>query len=580
MTLIVSHQSHEYRVSGSKSCPSLSLPCTQNGAIASLARCRHALAHVVVSAISSSASLAHILLPHHSEQRLLNNERRTMLLPFLCQQRAPIVRNLCERIRQMAAAYATMRPDELKTRVSQGVDAFLEALRLDDLAPLNRFIADTVALRTVEEFPLALLHAAFTAFGDMLPPLLQACYGDDLHSIVADLQRLHRLKDAILNRLVRQYEQQAQAVFRQRQAEQQAYQAALEQQLIQVGDEFQTLQDFNESIIQSMTSGMLVGDKDTHRILKVNRAMERLSGMAAHEMVGKTVEEVFAHYHGLPISEFADEVERQGAIILRKHRLHTDDGREFHQYIKGQVFYNHQGMNKGVIVIVDDISTTELLRDTFSRYLSQQVLEEVMSSRHRPALQSIRRELSVLFADIRNFTRFAEMFQPEDVVEVLNQYLDRMVESLFAYQGTLDKFLGDGLLAFFGAPLQQPDHARRAVQAALDIQSAMGELNKHRRQQGAITLDIGIGINSGEAIVGNIGSEKRMEYTVIGDMVNVAQRLQARAQPGEVLISATTLPHVASQVTVYNTVKARVKGRRHAVLAHRIGPLPCGPIEP
>ncbi len=147
-----------------------------------------------------------------------------------------------------------------------------------------------------------------------------------------------------------------------------------------------------------------------------------------------------------------------------------------------------------------------------------------------------------------------------------------MVESLFAYQGTLDKFLGDGLLAFFGAPLHQPDHARRAVQAALDIQNAVAELNKRRRQLGAITLDIGIGINSGEAIVGNIGSEKRMEYTVIGDMVNVAQRLQSCSQPGEVLISATTLPHIAPHVTVYNTVEEHVKGRRRPVLAHRIGP--------
>lgn len=500
-----------------------------------------------------------------------------MLLPFLRQQRVQIIQNLTQRIRQTATAYAAMQPDELKARVSQGVDAFLDALRLDDLAPLNRFIASTVAPRTVEAFPLALLHAAFTAFGDMLPPLLRACYGDDLHNILADLQRLHRIKDAILSRLVRQYEQQAQAVFRQRHAEQQAYRAKLEQQLVKVGDEFQTLQDFNESIIQSMTSGMLVGDKDTHRILKVNQAMERICGLEAHEMVGKTVEEVFAHYHGLPISEFADEVERQGTITLRKHSLYTDDGREFHQYIKGQVFYNHQGVNKGVIVIVDDISKTELLRDTFSRYLSQQVLEEVMTSRHRPALQSTRRELSVLFADIRNFTRFAEMFQPEEVVDVLNQYLDLMVGSLFAYQGTLDKFLGDGLLAFFGAPLHQPDHARRAVLAALDIQRAIDELNKRRRQQGTITLDIGIGINSGEAIVGNIGSEKRMEYTVIGDMVNVAQHLQSRAEPGEVLISAATLPHVASQVMVHHTVEERVKGRHRPVLAHRIGPASCNP---
>ncbi|MEE8305053.1 MAG: adenylate/guanylate cyclase domain-containing protein [Candidatus Tectomicrobia bacterium] len=502
-----------------------------------------------------------------------------MLITFLTNQRSRIIPTLSQRIRQTAPAYGDMPAEELQKRVTQGVDAFLEALRADDLAPLEQFIADTVAPRTVEEFPLALLHAAFTAFGEMLPSLLHECYGDDLANILTDLQRLHLLKDAILMRLVTQYETEAQTIFRKRQAEQRAYRAQLEEQLIQVGDEFQTLQDFNESIIQSMTSGLLVADKESHRILKVNRAMERLGGFTADAVVGKTVEEVFASYHGLPIGEFADEVERQGTIALRKHQLHTEDGREFHQYIKGQVFYNHKGEDKGVVVIVDDISKTELLRETFSRYLSPQVLEDVLSSKHRPAIHGTRRELTVLFADIRNFTRFAEIHQSEEVVEVMNQYLDVMVEVLFAYQGTLDKFLGDGLLAFFGAPLHQPDHALRAVQAALEIQRAIADFNKYRRQHGAITLEIGIGINSGEAIVGNIGSERRMEYTVIGDMVNVAQRLQTCAQPGDLLISSVTLPHVAPKVTVYDTVEEHVKGRRRPVLAHRIGPLVPSPPE-
>jgi PAS domain S-box-containing protein len=500
-----------------------------------------------------------------------------MLVSFLSKRRASIIAALSQRLRQTAPAYAHMSAEDLQERVAKGVEAFLEALGHDDLAPLDRFIAETAQSRAVEEFPLAILHSGFTAFGELLWPLLRECYGDDTTRILADLQRLYTLKDAILTRLVEQYEAQARAVFREQQERLREYSQHLESQIIKVGEEFQTLQEFNESIIQSMTSGLMVADKETHSILKVNRAMERLGGFSAAEVVGKTVEEVFADYHGLPIREFADEVERQGIITLRKHRLYTNDGREFHHYIKGQVFYNRRGDNQGVIVIIDDISKTELLRETFSRYLSPQVLEQVLGLKHRPALQSARRDLTVLFADIRNFTRFAEMHQPEEVVEVLNQYLDIMVEILFAYQGTLDKFLGDGLLAFFGTPLPQADHVCRAVQAALAIQRAVADLNRHHRP-GATTLDIGIGINSGEAIVGNIGSEKRMEYTVIGDMVNVAQRIQARARGGEILISDAMLPHVASLVTVYDTVEAQVKGRRQPVRAHCIGPLVPGPM--
>jgi PAS domain S-box-containing protein len=489
-----------------------------------------------------------------------------MFVNFLSNNCTRIIETLSRRIRQTTPGYRDVPLHELQDRVAKGVEAFLEALRHDDLAPLDRFIDDTVASRAVEEVPLAMLHAGFTVFGELLLPLLRECYGDNTIRILADLQRLHLLKDTMLRKLVSQYEPRVRAIFR-------AQQEQLEKQLIQVGDEYQTLQDFNESILQSMTSGLLVGDKDTHRILKINQAMERLGGFGADDVVGKTVEEVFANYQGLPIGEFADEVERQGTITLRKHRLYADDGREFYRSIKGQVFYNHRGEHKGVIVIIDDISTTELLRETFSRYLSPQVLEQVLVNKNRPALEGACRDLTVLFADIRNFTRFSEVHQPEDVVEVLNQYLDIMVEILFVHQGTLDKFLGDGLLAFFGAPLSQPDHPRRAVLAALDIQRAIHAFNRRQHRRGVMTLDVGIGINSGEAIVGNIGSEKRMEYTVIGDMVNVAQRLQARAQGGEVLISDTTLPYVQSLVTLYNTVEERVKGRTRPVRAHSIGPL-------
>jgi adenylate cyclase len=200
-------------------------------------------------------------------------------------------------------------------------------------------------------------------------------------------------------------------------------------------------------------------------------------------------------------------------------------------------------------------------------------MEQVLSSADLRALQSTRREVTVLFADIRRFTAFAERYPPESVVDVLNQYLEVMVQAVFNHQGTLDKFLGDGLLAIFGTPLQQPDHPQRAVQTALEIQQAIAALNATRHAVNAPALTIGIGINSGEAIVGNIGSEKRMEYTVVGDMVNVAQRLQGQARGGEIIISAPVLAHVHSLVTVYDSLEAQVRGRRQPVLAHRIGPL-------
>jgi len=495
-----------------------------------------------------------------------------MVLAFLRNNQARIVDMLYERIHQTTQAEAHFVPNELRDNIARGAAAFLATLEANAPTAIDHFITDLIAPRTVEEFPLAVLHRTFTVFGEMLLPLLRECYGDDTVCILDDLQRLHLLIAVILQKLVEQYETRSRVLVRRQQEQLRAYSQQLEAHLVQVGEEFQTLQDFNESILQSMTSGLLVADKDTHRILKVNHAMEHLSGLPATAVVGKTVEEVFAGWSGLPLSDFAEEIERHGNITLRKHRLRTVSGREHYRSIHGEVFYNQRGENRGVLVLVDDISEAEILRDTFSRFLSQHVMEQVLSDADLRSLRSARRDVSVLFADIRDFTAFAEQHPPEQVVDVLNTYFDVMVHVLFEYQGTLDKFLGDGVLALFGTPLVQPDHPQRAVQAAMDMQRAAASLNATRQRRGQPTLHIGIGINSGEAIVGNIGSEKRMEYTVIGDMVNVAQRLQALARGGEILMGASALPHVQPLVTVYDTVETQVKGRRQPVRAHRIGP--------
>lgn len=496
-----------------------------------------------------------------------------MLLTFLSINQERIVEMLYQRICETTKAEAQFAPHVLRENIAKGAAAFVGALQADDPMVLEHFIADLMAPRTVEEFPLAVLHRAFTVFRDMLLPLLRECYGDDTVRILDELPPLHRRIDTILQTLVTYYETRSKALVRHQQEQLQAYSQQLEAQLVQVGEEFQTLHDFNESIIQSMTSGLLVADQDTHRILKVNQAMERLSGCSAANMVGKTVEEVFAGLHGLSLQDFADEIERLGSITRRKHRLLTAHGAAYYRSIQGHVLYNQRGHHHGVVVLVDDLSETELLRETLSRYLSPQVMTQVLSDPDLRSLRSARREVTVLFADIRDFTAFAERYRPEEVVDVLNEYFDLMVQVLFEHQGTLDKFLGDGLLALFGTPLEQADHPWRAVQAALDIQRAATALNTVRRRRGQPTLHLGIGINSGEAIVGNIGSEKRMEYTVVGDMVNVAQRLQAQADGDTILIGSSLFPHVQHLVKVYDTVEMQVKGRQQPVRAHRIGPL-------
>jgi adenylate cyclase len=178
-----------------------------------------------------------------------------------------------------------------------------------------------------------------------------------------------------------------------------------------------------------------------------------------------------------------------------------------------------------------------------------------------------RREMTVLFSDIRGFTTVTERGEPEAIVETLNDYFTRMVELVFLHKGTLDKFVGDMVMALFGAPLDDQDHADHAVQAALDMVTALGVLNDRWKAAGRPTLDLGIGINTGPMIAGNIGSEAIMSYTVIGDAVNLGARLESlnKEYGTRIIISDATRRQLKGQYDLRPLGDVVVKGRSQAV---------------
>jgi adenylate cyclase len=203
----------------------------------------------------------------------------------------------------------------------------------------------------------------------------------------------------------------------------------------------------------------------------------------------------------------------------------------------------------------------------FGRYVSRDVYAQLMANPDQAELGGRRREMSVLFSDIRGFTTVTERGNPEELVSQLNEYFSRMVEIVFKHKGTVDKFVGDMVMALFSAPLDDPEHANHAVQAAVEMVKELGELNRAWVAKGMTPLDIGIGVNSGDMIAGNIGSSSIMSYTVIGDNVNLGARLESlnKDYKTRIIISEATRARLTAEFDIRPLGDVIVKGKSKAV---------------
>lgn len=212
------------------------------------------------------------------------------------------------------------------------------------------------------------------------------------------------------------------------------------------------------------------------------------------------------------------------------------------------------------------------LKTTFGRYVSPQILTHILAHPEKVQLGGERRDLTILFSDIRGFTSISEASEPEQVVEMLNEYLTRMVEILLAHGGTLDKFIGDAVMGFWNAPAFDPEHPRRAVRCAIEMIAETARLRERWETEGKAAIRIGIGINTGDAVVGNIGAEQVFGYTVIGDAVNLASRLESlnKEYKTEIIVSEFTLARIGEEYDVVYLDDVKVKGKANAVKIYEV----------
>lgn len=337
------------------------------------------------------------------------------------------------------------------------------------------------------------------------------------------------------------------------------------------------------SIIEDMSDGVLVLGLNGV-ISVINPAALAILEREEESLLGKPFARCF--FDREENDEFSqailDAVYERGKEHVNYVPFHT--GTQIKQLRLLTTFLMEQDERVGVIAVISDLTElhelkdslrameriqklnqqlevrNELLRATFGRYLSDDIVQEILEKPGGLTLGGQKREVTILMSDLRGFTAMCEHMEPQDVTASLNHYFHEMYEEISRYHGTLIEFLGDGLFIIFGAPLENPHHASDAVAAALGMQSRMEEVNRWNREHGYEPLSMGIGINTGPVILGNIGSDRRTKYGVMGANVNLTGRIESYTTAGEILISPSTRAAVPEELSVKREFPAQPKG--------------------
>ncbi len=322
------------------------------------------------------------------------------------------------------------------------------------------------------------------------------------------------------------------------------------------------IKNYNESILSSIPSAVISFDK-FGEISGVNLAAIKLFGKSENKMLGMHYQLLFQKdKHILHLIE--KTVTTQLPVLEKNSEcstISTDTVVDF----SVSPLKNNVDEISGIVVTVQDLSNENRIKNMFKRYVSDNVVDQLLGDHTKLKLGGEKKEITVLFSDLRGFTSMSEKMEPEEVVSTLNDYFSEMIGIIFENGGTLDKIIGDELMAVFGTPISAPDDVVRAVRTATKMRERLKQFNQTRVKKGLGELKMGIGINSGIAISGNIGSPERMDFTVIGDTVNLGSRLCSNAKSDEIIISFPVFEKVKNVFDCEVLGPIQVKGKEKMV---------------
>ncbi|HUF38206.1 MAG TPA: adenylate/guanylate cyclase domain-containing protein [Anaerolineales bacterium] len=328
------------------------------------------------------------------------------------------------------------------------------------------------------------------------------------------------------------------------------------------------LKNLMDNVFASIASGVITADVD-NKIMLFNEAAEAILGESKSALIGNDFDQSLAHF-AVPIEALIQSVRARGEHIVGQElilKLPNDGQKDL--ILNISPLKGAQDGTPGVAIVVDDLTEKKRLegqRKMFERMVSPAVIAQLNPEKMQLGGRLV--SLTTLFCDIRGFTNFSEGLDPEVLVAVLNRYLSVAADAILEFEGTIDKFMGDAVMAWFNAPIPQADHAARAVKAALRIRE--GVLALHSRFPSEHHLSVGVGINYGIAVLGLVGTESRLEYTAIGDSVNTAKRIQENSAPNQILICDSTYDQVRDFVEVRSVEPLHAKGKREPLAIYEV----------
>ena len=314
-----------------------------------------------------------------------------------------------------------------------------------------------------------------------------------------------------------------------------------------------------DNIMSSITTGIVKIDV-LGEIEYVNDSAQKVFGFNNEEVLNNHYIAIFSE--NTHLINLIEKIETDPKVVYENNFKIKDLGGKEHEInLTLSPVFDENNQFSGLVFAFEDLSNLNKIKSTFKKYVSENIVDELLKTDQSIELGGGKNKVCILFCDIRGFTSMSEKMNPEDVVSLLNNYFQEMIEVVFKNNGTLDKIIGDELMVLYGVPIESENDPQKGVNTAKEMFIKLEEFNKVNSSKGYPEIKVGIGINYGEVISGNIGSDRQMNYTVIGDNVNLAARLCSHAKPNQIVISKSVFEKLEDQIGFKNMKPIEVKGK-------------------